>query len=351
MVARASDSRSFCDAGVSPPDVWRGNTLVFDQPVDSNWFADDAGTTDNPLCQFIFTGRRYDPETSSLGTQIYFYRARYYHPQLGRSLSREPLGYADDMNRYEYVRSRPVVLLDPMGLQALTAEQLNRLESWIAGEGGTPLDGAEGASVRLPGGTGAGANDLPALVRAWDGRYSCISCHNPYTLSGMYGVLSYGQLAYLNSIKGESNQERIEMPAIFKMCKRLIMARSIIERLSNALGGRHTYIGYGDQQWSGTGAAPWGMGGAGPKKTSPAYRDPVVNPDKCVICHKSEVCVTYDGKEKLAIEATDAEIKKCIEKHPARKDFQPLPWKCDFYACQNWAYEAAQACGLYCPSV
>ena len=39
-----------------------------------------------------------------------------YHPTLGRWLQRDPLGYADSCNVYEYVVSRPVSGRDPEGL-------------------------------------------------------------------------------------------------------------------------------------------------------------------------------------------------------------------------------------------
>jgi RHS repeat-associated protein len=59
-----------------------GNTIVFSAAgTGSNWFADDATTTDTPKSEFIYTGRRFDPET-----EIYFYRARYYVPELERVL-------------------------------------------------------------------------------------------------------------------------------------------------------------------------------------------------------------------------------------------------------------------------
>lgn len=71
-----------------------GNTLIFGGSPRGTWFTDaDANyITDDPECHFIFTGRRYDPETSNAATQIYFYRARYYHPLLGRFISRDPSG-------------------------------------------------------------------------------------------------------------------------------------------------------------------------------------------------------------------------------------------------------------------
>jgi RHS repeat-associated protein len=62
------------------------------------------------LAYFTFTGREYDAETG-----LYHYRARTYGSSLGRFLSRDPLGYVDGMNLYEYVRGRPPVYTDPSG--------------------------------------------------------------------------------------------------------------------------------------------------------------------------------------------------------------------------------------------
>ena len=43
----------------------------------------------------IFTRRYYDPET-----ELYDFRTRTYHPELGRFLQRDPIGYVDGMNLY-----------------------------------------------------------------------------------------------------------------------------------------------------------------------------------------------------------------------------------------------------------
>jgi RHS repeat-associated protein len=42
--------------------------------------------------------------------------ARYYDPATGRFLQRDPIGIAGGANVYEYVRSRPVLYIDPEGL-------------------------------------------------------------------------------------------------------------------------------------------------------------------------------------------------------------------------------------------
>jgi len=68
---------------------------------------DGASPAGNP---YMFTGRRYDPETG-----LYYYRARYMSPTLGRFISMDPYGYVDGMNMYEYVGGNPTNYVDPYG--------------------------------------------------------------------------------------------------------------------------------------------------------------------------------------------------------------------------------------------
>lgn len=63
---------------------------------------------------YAFTGREWDPETS-----LYYYRARYYDPKLGRFLSEDPLGHVEGPNLYGYVHNNPVNEVDPEGLAAM----------------------------------------------------------------------------------------------------------------------------------------------------------------------------------------------------------------------------------------
>ena len=59
-----------------------------------------------------FTGREWDPETG-----LYYYRARYYDPHLGRFINQDPIGLSGGLNLYAYVENAPLSFADPWGLQ------------------------------------------------------------------------------------------------------------------------------------------------------------------------------------------------------------------------------------------
>ena len=131
-----------------------GRTLIFNAAgTDDNWWADNARQVSNSLCQFLFTGQRFDAETG-----LYYYKRRYYSPALGRFLSRDPLlespltdrsgaiaeyatlgadldpasffGVTDVLKfewemamLYSYCVNSPAAVTDPYGLAALSDEQ------------------------------------------------------------------------------------------------------------------------------------------------------------------------------------------------------------------------------------
>ncbi|MFN3233155.1 MAG: RHS repeat-associated core domain-containing protein [Alphaproteobacteria bacterium] len=64
--------------------------VVIEQFTYNAWGESHDSLTGNP---FRYTGRRLDEETG-----LYYYRARYYSPALGRFLQTDPIGYADGMN-------------------------------------------------------------------------------------------------------------------------------------------------------------------------------------------------------------------------------------------------------------
>ena len=99
-----------------------GRTLIFNVAgTDDNWWADNARQVSNSLCQFLFTGQRFDSETG-----LYYFKRRYYSPALGRFLSRDPIGLTkDDSNLLSYVAENPARRTDPTGLASCLSARQN----------------------------------------------------------------------------------------------------------------------------------------------------------------------------------------------------------------------------------
>ncbi len=67
---------------------------------------------------YAYTAREWDPETN-----LYYYRARYYDPKVGRFISEDPIGFAGgDANFFAYVGNSPASRIDPAGLCECGAE-------------------------------------------------------------------------------------------------------------------------------------------------------------------------------------------------------------------------------------
>jgi len=117
-----------------------------------------------------YTGREND------GTGLYFYRARYYDPQLMRFISEDPIGLAGGLNSYAYVDGDPISLKDPKGLLFMTtingAGRMTLNEAVHSGAPGTlaaQLAGGLTPPAVLVGGAGGAAAaeyfSLPSAIR------------------------------------------------------------------------------------------------------------------------------------------------------------------------------------------
>jgi len=99
-------------------DAYGQPTIYTADGGDSDWWDGDEDPNNESLINnaYTFTGRRLDTLDSG-DLVIMYYRARYYSPNTGRFLSRDPIGHKDGMNLYQYVISSPVKYMDPYGLE------------------------------------------------------------------------------------------------------------------------------------------------------------------------------------------------------------------------------------------
>jgi RHS repeat-associated protein len=59
---------------------------------------------------YAYTGREWDAEAG-----IYYYRARYYDPKIGRFISEDTIGFEGGRNFFRYVHNSPIKFKDPTG--------------------------------------------------------------------------------------------------------------------------------------------------------------------------------------------------------------------------------------------
>lgn len=65
--------------------------------------------------EYSFASQTQDNITSTI-----FLRARYYDPEIGRFLTKDPIGIQGGVNLYQYAFANPINFVDPLGEDALT---------------------------------------------------------------------------------------------------------------------------------------------------------------------------------------------------------------------------------------
>lgn len=91
-------------------DAWGRVLGVFDRsgtPLTSDLGLPTTGIGN----RYLWQGREY-----SWTTGLYYFRARWYDPVLGRWLSKDPIGINGGWNQYVFCGNNPVIFVDPLGL-------------------------------------------------------------------------------------------------------------------------------------------------------------------------------------------------------------------------------------------
>ena len=81
-----------------------------------------------PVQSYTYTGREWEPEAG-----LYFNRARFYCPELGRFISRDPIGEKGGINLYGYVGNDALDSTDPKGTDTYGHDIQDTMAGFIDG--------------------------------------------------------------------------------------------------------------------------------------------------------------------------------------------------------------------------
>ena len=106
------------------------------------------------------------------GNGLYFMRARYYDPEVGRFINKDPIGYeGGDVNLYAYIWNNPTNLIDPLGLGFWSWLLPDKEDLCIIEETDwSEIEMTYGVVIPMPIAIGAAYDFLPSIF--WGGMFA-----------------------------------------------------------------------------------------------------------------------------------------------------------------------------------
>lgn len=173
-----------------------------------------GGTVSAPLLanDFRYTAREYEAE------DLYYYRARYFDPQMGRFIGEDPIGLAGGLNLYAYAEGNPILYNDPMGECP-----------WCIGAG-----------------IGFGIELFSQLARnGWN--WGCLDAGGLLTATAMGAVGGgLGSRALTSGLRGLSNQAKGRVGEALSIAKNRLGGNRLIETQTRSIPNQRTIV---DSTW------------------------------------------------------------------------------------------------------